>query len=70
MITDEIETMTNVEKLQAMDSLWSSLTKSDPEVTSPEWHGEILRERTKRMESGEAKYYSLEEVKEYFNSDA
>lgn len=42
--------------------LQKSLRSTDEEP--PAWHGEILAERLALIESGEGKFYSLEEVKE------
>jgi len=62
----EIESMTNAERLAAMDNLWQVLTSSKEEVESPAWHEGILEERIKKIDSGEAKFYSLEEVEQHF----
>ena len=37
-----------------MEALWDSLdTRSDGNVSSPAWHGEVLEERLRRLASGE-----------------
>lgn len=40
-------------------------TASDekPEPDSPDWHGDILAERRRKIESGEARFISFEEAK-------
>jgi hypothetical protein len=35
----------------------------DEDAPSPEWHGEILAERLKEIESGTAKFLTLSELK-------
>ena len=35
----------------------------EPEMESPEWHGDILAERKKMIDQGKAEFISLEELK-------
>ncbi len=35
----------------------------DQDIESPAWHGEILKKRAEKIESGETKFISLEELK-------
>jgi hypothetical protein len=44
------------EKLQAMEAIWASLAKNPDDVPSPAWHGEVLRERQREVDAGEAKF--------------
>ena len=57
----EISKMSTVERLQVMEALWNSLLEEESKIVSPEWHGNILEERKRKMESGEAEFISLEE---------
>ncbi|WDN87761.1 hypothetical protein BuS5_00729 [Desulfosarcina sp. BuS5] len=59
----EIKKMSTVERLQVMEALWNSLLEEESKIVSPEWHGNILEERKRKMESGEAEFISLEELK-------
>jgi len=63
MIISEIEKMTIHERLQAMELLWDSITHSSEEIESPAWHGEILNERKKIIESGEAEWLTMDELR-------
>ncbi len=56
--------MTTAEKLDAMEQLWASLQMQDGDAVPPQWHGEILAQRQKRIDSGETTFSSLEEVTE------
>lgn len=60
----EIESLSVQEKLALVDRIWSSLHTDPDVVPSPEWHAEVLEERLKRLESGEATVSPLSEVKE------
>ena len=59
----EIKKMSTVERLQVMEALWNSLLEEESKIVSPEWHGNILEVRKRKMESGEAEFISLEELK-------
>ena len=54
--------LSEVEKRQLIDRLWESMGSTCEEP--PAWHGDILSARLQKIESGEAKFYSLEEVQE------
>lgn len=58
-----LNSMSVAEKLQLMETIWSSLCQNPGDVRSPEWHKEILAERTRRLENGEATVSSWDEAK-------
>ena len=62
-ITLPLDEMTVEEKLQAMEAIWASLAKNPDDVPSPAWHGEVLRERLRQVEAGEAHFIPWEEAK-------
>ena len=66
MSITEIKNMTTVERLEAMELLWDALCHEEEEVPSPAWHELILKKRKERIESGEAKFYTLDQLKERF----
>jgi putative addiction module component (TIGR02574 family) len=55
--------MTVEEKLQTMEALWQSLSADPVMIESPAWHEEELRERERKIESGEAKFVDWEKAK-------
>ena len=61
MKLSDIEKMSVGEKLQAIDMLWNALDDDDVEL--PEWHHDVLDARVKELESGQAKYESLDALK-------
>jgi len=63
MNTLEIKKMSTIERLQAMEALWESLIDEESEVESPEWHREVLEERKKRIETGEAEFISIDKLR-------
>jgi hypothetical protein len=61
---DAIEKMTDLEKVQAMEQLWQSLTVNNHVPESPAWHGEVLGERSDAINEGKTNYTSLADLKE------
>ncbi len=59
----EIEQMSMEERLQTMELLWTSLTRTPEAVPSPEWHGEVLADRLAKIESGKGSFATVAEVK-------
>ena len=62
----EIKNMSTIERIQAMELLWDALTHEDHEIPSPPWHEEILKKRKERIESGKAKFITLDQLKKYY----
>lgn len=52
MTTLELDKMSKVEKLQAMEALWVDLSKDETSIESPSWHGDVLKETEERVSSG------------------
>ena len=59
-----LDQMTVEEKLRAMEAIWRSLSKRDEEVPVPDWHEQVLDERQRQIDAGEARFVSLEEMKQ------
>jgi len=64
MSVAEIQKMSNPERLRTMEALWDALCHDSEEPQSPDWHRAVLAERKARLESGEAKFMSIEEARE------
>jgi putative addiction module component (TIGR02574 family) len=58
-----LDTLSVAEKVQLLESVWDSLCKKSGDVRSPQWHREVLEERKRRLESGEAKVVPWGEAK-------
>ena len=61
--SSQIEKMSVTERLQAIEQLWDSLAHSGDEITSPEWHHDLLTERKERAQRGEAKFLTLAQLR-------
>jgi len=64
MNTSEIKKMSTIERLQTMEAIWDTLLYDEIEIESPEWHRDVLEERRRKIDSGKAKFFSVEELKE------
>jgi Putative addiction module component len=65
MITEaEIRKMSKEERLETIHKLWDSLRESpENEPESPEWHAQVLAERTRRIEAGEEVFLSIDDAR-------
>ena len=59
----EIERMGLEERLQTMELLWASLTRTQESVPSPEWHGEVVEARVAKIERGDGEFLTLSQLK-------
>ena len=59
----EIEQMTLAERMKAMELLWRSISSRQGSVASPAWHGEVLRKRLAKIESGKAEFLTVAQLK-------
>lgn len=64
MTITDIKKMSTIERLQAMEELWDALCHEDQEIESPAWHGDILEDRKKKIETGKAEFISIKDLKE------
>ena len=61
--TAQIERMSVAERLQVMEQLWDALCRDAEEMTSPEWHQDVLADRKARAQRGEAKFLTLDQLR-------
>ena len=62
-LMERVATMSQEEKLRAMDVLWSSIVSSSGAYEPPAWHEAVLRERRRRVVEGEETFIPWEEAK-------
>ena len=63
MSIDEIKKLDVKERIILMNDIWASLEGEDTRVESPSWHEDILKDRIKKINNGDAKYITLDELK-------
>lgn len=60
-IEEKIMSLSDEEKLGLIDRMWKSMAPNTE--TPPDWHGDVLTERARQIESGEAQYLDWNDVK-------
>lgn len=55
--------MTVSAKLQLMEDLWRDLSRNEADLASPEWHGDVLAERERKLASGQDSMVDWESAK-------
>jgi len=63
MTTAEIKKMPVKDKIILMEEIWDSLCHDENDIESPAWHEEILEERRKKIETGTARFVSIDDLK-------
>jgi len=63
MNMNEAKMLTPSERLQAMEVLWDTICHDETPLDPPVWHKRILAERKKELESGNAEFVTIEELK-------
>jgi len=58
-----IKEMSTEEKMRAMELLWDDLCTNFQEFKSPDWHGDILKEREKGLQEGKDKFIDWQQAK-------
>jgi putative addiction module component (TIGR02574 family) len=58
-----LDRMTVAEKLMAMEALWDDLCRDESQIPVQDWHKDLLDQRERQIESGEAKFVDWETAK-------
>ena len=59
-----LENLTLAEKLFLMERLWGELSRRPSDIPSPDWHGDILAERTRAVQEGRTTFQDWDAVKQ------
>jgi hypothetical protein len=59
----QIAEMTLEEKLRAMEALWDDLCRREEAMPVPQWHKDLLDERERLVEQGNARFIDWETAK-------
>ena len=68
-LMEHIASLSQEEKLRAMDVLWSSVVSSAGAYEPPAWHEAVLRERRRRVAEGEETFIPWEEAKRQLHEE-
>ncbi len=64
MLSAEIVKLPIRDRMMLMEELWDSLSREDESVPSPDWHAGVLAERKARIERGEARLVTVDDLKD------
>ena len=64
MSINDVKHMPIQERIQLMEALWESLVYDNATTASPEWHKEILVQRTHKIQNENVKTYTIDELKQ------
>jgi putative addiction module component (TIGR02574 family) len=59
----EIKNLSIAKRMQLMEEIWDTLYPENPKIQSPAWHKTILEDRMQLINSGKAKFISIQELK-------
>lgn len=59
-----LKKMSRLEKLRAMEAIWTDLSQEEDAFESPAWHEEALRAAERAVADGTAKFSEWEEAKQ------
>ena len=60
--------MSVTERLEAIELLWTSMIRSQTDVSSPSWHADVLEARRKKVAAGEGTFLSIAELRARLNT--
>ncbi len=60
----DTKNMSPGQKVLAMEALWDSMCRGGEEPESPDWHRDSLEKRRARIAAGEARFVTLEQLRE------
>ena len=58
-----IDALTVPEKLVLMERLWADLSRRPADVSSPDWHGDVLAERLAAVRDGQTTFVDWDDAK-------
>ena len=56
----DINKMTTEEKIGTMELLWDDICQNVPNLTSPSWHEDILKNREEKVKQGKDEFIDWE----------
>lgn len=62
-IKQELSRLSEAERIELLEAVRAALDNKD-EVESPSWHADVLAERAAKIESGEATFLTIDQLKE------
>ena len=61
--TINLKEMTISDKISVMELLWDDICRNDQDVNSPDWHGDLLKQREMDVKQGKDEFVDWEDAK-------
>jgi Putative addiction module component len=58
-----LDQMSTEEKLAALEAIWGDLSRNEQQLPVPDWHKQVLDQRQRQIDRGEATFIDWEEAK-------
>jgi Putative addiction module component. len=58
------KSLTIEQRMLLMEQIWDTLCHENEDIKSPSWHEEIINDRMQLVNSGKAKFISIQELKD------
>jgi hypothetical protein len=58
-----LDQMSTEEKLAALEAIWGDLSRNEQQLPVPDWHKQVLDQRQRQIDRGEATFVDWEEAK-------
>ena len=69
-----LDQMSLGDKLEPMERLGADLSRREADLPSPDWHGDVLRERKRLVDEGKLEFLdwdqAIADLKSEFNADS
>jgi hypothetical protein len=59
-----LDGLSNLQKLNLMERIWSDLSRRPEQLPSPAWHGDVLERRRQSVLNGESDFENWDDVRE------
>ena len=63
MLSAEIVKLPVRDRMMLMEEIWDSISRKAASVPSPEWHADVLAERRAKLECGDARLITANDLK-------
>lgn len=63
MLSAEIVKLPVRDRMMLMEEIWDSISREAASVPSPEWHADVLAERKPRIQRGQTRLLTLDDLK-------
>ena len=64
-ITLPLDKMSTEDKIRTMEAIWEDLCRKAANISSPNWHKDVLHEREERIKNGDEEFMDWNNAKKH-----